>query len=146
MSQHLPHETIYHCISEQEYKTFHQQAYIIFRRPHNFQSAAIIDSISHIEFDAGWINLFTHPCNICLLFCINNFDTSVPAPFLPYTFSCRSYMCGVLGKPCTLPKKKVVLLLIQNAAPFLKIKQFTLLKYSNRNWIYRIFNKVPVRI
>ena len=25
------------------------------------------------------------------------------------------------------------------------IKQFTLLKYSNRNWIYRIVNKVPVR-
>ena len=42
-------------------------------------------------------------------------------------------------------KKYVVLLLIQNAAPFLKIKQFTLLKYSNRDWIYRIFNKVPVR-
>ena len=42
-------------------------------------------------------------------------------------------------------KKYAVLLLIRNAAPFLKIKQFTLLKYSNRNWIYRIFNKVPVR-
>ena len=42
-------------------------------------------------------------------------------------------------------KKKFVLWLIQNAAPFLKIKQFTLLKYSNRNWIYRIVNKVPVR-
>ena len=42
-------------------------------------------------------------------------------------------------------KKYVVLWLIQNAAPFLKIKQFTLLKYSNRNWIYRIVNKVPVR-
>ena len=42
-------------------------------------------------------------------------------------------------------KKNVVLWLIQNAAPFLKIKQFTLLKYSNRNWIYRIVNKVPVR-
>ena len=41
-------------------------------------------------------------------------------------------------------KKYVVLWLIQNAAPFLKIKQFTLLKYSNRNWIYRIVNKVPV--
>ena len=36
-------------------------------------------------------------------------------------------------------QKYAVLLLIQNAAPFLKIKQFTLLKYSNRNWIYILF-------
>ena len=35
--------------------------------------------------------------------------------------------------------------MIQNATPFLKIKQLTLLKYSNQNSIYSILNKVPVR-